>query len=292
MSAHPERLALHPFGEALRDRRGRPRRPASRPAGRWRPTGVLSSWLMLATKSRRTASRRRRSEMSSITASTAGAAVPGGDGGDVDHAGPVGADRRARASRRSGTALERRRSTSSSMAASTSASPWRAPAKLGRGLRCDHRPRGVDDRHALGQAVERVLERPRIERSASAPVSASATARPSAAIPLWRSATVRRRQPGPVEGIVDQRRGPMTLDGATPPRRRPPPPPRGARPRRRPSTAIAAATTVTGRPRAQQPTESASPISRPAGRRAPRRGRSGVLGQPAGDHVRGPARRC
>ncbi len=32
------------------------------------PTGVFSSWLMLATKSRRTASRWRRSEMSSMTA--------------------------------------------------------------------------------------------------------------------------------------------------------------------------------------------------------------------------------
>ena len=38
---------------------------ASRPRA---PTGVLSSWLMLATKSRRTASSRRRSVMSSMTA--------------------------------------------------------------------------------------------------------------------------------------------------------------------------------------------------------------------------------
>ncbi len=69
-AADPEGLGEHPLGQALGDARDRPRRGASRPAAPSAPTGVLSSWLMLATKSRRTASRRRRSVTSSITTST------------------------------------------------------------------------------------------------------------------------------------------------------------------------------------------------------------------------------
>ena len=67
---------------------GRPRPPASRPAAPSAPTGVFSSWLMLATKSRRIASSRRRSVTSSIDRRHAAA---GSSSGEARHApGPPG----------------------------------------------------------------------------------------------------------------------------------------------------------------------------------------------------------
>ena len=81
--------------------RGAPRRPSARRGGcttsgsssatsvsasrASAPTGVFSSWLMLATKSRRTASRRRRSVMSS-TIATAPRAGPAPTACDLDDA--------------------------------------------------------------------------------------------------------------------------------------------------------------------------------------------------------------
>ena len=68
-SVEPVRLVLHPAGEAARPPRGRRRRPATASASSASaPTGVFSSWLTLATKSRRTASTRRASVRSSTRA--------------------------------------------------------------------------------------------------------------------------------------------------------------------------------------------------------------------------------
>ena len=69
-AADPERLGQHPLGQPLGDGRVVLGERASRRAAPSAPTGVFSSWLMLATKSRRTASSRRRSVTSSMTTST------------------------------------------------------------------------------------------------------------------------------------------------------------------------------------------------------------------------------
>ena len=64
-----ERLGEHALGEAVGDAGSSSASSVSASSPR-APTGVLSSWLMLATKSRRTASSRRRSVTSSMTTST------------------------------------------------------------------------------------------------------------------------------------------------------------------------------------------------------------------------------
>ena len=107
------------------DRRGRPRRAsvsASRPSA---PTGVFSSWLMLATKSRRTVSSRRRSDTSSTTTSTPDGPVLVGQRHGPHAEDPAGrAEQVELALGRPGRAGRRR--PWSVMASSTSASLWRA----------------------------------------------------------------------------------------------------------------------------------------------------------------------
>ena len=62
---------LHPRGEPVAPPRGRRRRPSTASASSaMPPTGVFSSWLTLATKSRRTSSTRRASVRSSTRSST------------------------------------------------------------------------------------------------------------------------------------------------------------------------------------------------------------------------------
>ena len=116
---------------------GRPRRARVSASSPSAPTGVLSSWLMLATKSRRTASRRRRSDTSSITTrapmrrcssslavagrSARGSAEAGPNRSTVRAAGRPRPRRRRLTSRGSWPLRRARR-----WPASTSASPWRA----------------------------------------------------------------------------------------------------------------------------------------------------------------------
>ena len=180
----------------LGDLGGRPRRAsvsASRPRA---PTGVFSSWLMLATKSRRTASRRRRSVTSSMTTTAPTVRRSSSSGVAAITSDPPG-----RAEQVEGARMPSRPSSasasSSSMAASTRASPWRAAAKASATRVAEHDLAGVvgDDARPGGwrraARTRRASRRRRLGPRSAAPVDG----------PLERGAGSARRR-----GVVAGRR--------------------------------------------------------------------------------------
>ena len=165
------------------------------------PTGVLSSWLMLATKSRRTASSRRRSETSSITATAPVTWVPSSRGTAETTRIRRGGPNRSRSRRRDEPA--RADASSSLTACSTSASPWRAPAKAAAtSLRKTSRPASSQTTTPWGMAC-----RAAHEPLGRAPPPRLARPRDGAASPFGHP------DPGPGIARSTRRRGDAGGDG-------------------------------------------------------------------------------
>ena len=277
---------------------------ASRPSA---PTGVLSSWLMLATKSRRTASSRRRSVTSSMTTSTPTARPSPRSGAtsstSVRRGGPnrssvrvaarpsaTDLGRRARRSpprrgrrrggrRRSGR--RRRCGTRRRPAASNTTTPWGiAPRARSR------RSRGVE---VLALAIQQALDRPLDAVSAaslSRSVAATSRRSGSARSPRRSSRSASRRRATTARERRRERdhgdRGDHDQGVGH----------RGRRARSATGSDSGAAPGGASRHRSSAAT---TPARRRRGRRRRRRGGSRrsractrpgrVLGQPAGDHV-------
>ena len=263
--------------------RGRPRRPGSRPAAPRAPDRGLSSWLMLATKSRRTASSRWRSEMSSITQERTGrpdargtvpsVAVAGSSETDAAER-PPGRPEQVDACDWSMPPVTARRSARS-IAEPTRASPWRAAREARRPAVAEH------------DLARRVGEHDRPAGSRRAPAPSRDSARdPAVSLALLgrRLASSRRRPrgstPRPIRPVQRHRR--RSADMATSGRRsmssRPDAAPHGT------SAAPSGLPSATGRHgRLSRPRAGGLRHRRQAARARPR-----VLGQPAGDHVADP----